>query len=551
MKKKLFAVSSLLIGAVTLFGSVGCATKNVGKITPNETSKTFNVATLDIDSSENTTASVDRNGIILIRTKNYKQDKLKSYTYTLFNLQTNSTVYSLNVDADQDEDEEYSPLLIKTDGFYYSTFTYIDNKTKTEKTEYALYDKTGVAFSELEGDFDGNVFVDNSCNRYYLNMDGKIVKETNPLTIILDLGESEKVGDYYMQGVDDGEVFVFDENGKFLRAVNLLAEMEVPMTAINANGVAWTVGNYAFMQYQQLVPDTEKDYDFLIGLQKYNLITKRYDMKKGGVKDIDIDFLVETNVDAYNDDSIILGGYNIVDKEIMATPIIQSFDKNGDVLTDLQKLAPGADDIAYVSESALVLEAVDTYYVIQKSKVVATFPSEVKFKDDTAILEKNGNLFLYNLDGSQKYSFFNVEDYVSFKGGFILEFEDSIEKYTHATNSIEKMCNMDEDCVAIMVDVNEDTYCDYIYFSDNDGDHNYYSLVSGIDSRLGLDDEENEDMKLASIGYYTIEVDDATTVSGKVYALTEQDPKDDEETVTTYFNCFETKTEEKKGLFNF
>lgn len=49
-------------------------------------------------------------------------------------------------------------------------------------------------------------------------------------------------------------------------------------------------------------------------------------------------------------------------------------------------------------------------------------------------------------------------------------------------------------------------------------------------------------------GSYTIEVDEKTTINGVIYAITEQDPKDEDETITTYFNCYETE-KAKKGLF--
>ena len=544
MKKKLLAVSSLLVGAVTLFASVGCATKDIGKITPVKTTKSFNVETLNIDSSENTSVSVDRNGMAIITTKNYnkKGTELESYTYSLFNLKTNTTVHTEEFDVYEiGDDEKYSPIMQRTSGFYYSTIEYYDN-LQVESTEYTLYDKSGTAFTELEGNFEGNVFVDNSYNRYYLNVDGKIVKESNPLAIIC--ASAEKVGDYY---VSNG--FIFDGDGKLVRSANSIqAEMEIPVTA--SGGAEWIVDNYFFVQYRQLLPESEKNYDFLMReddvAQKYDLVTKRYDIKKGKVKEIDLDFLVERQENAYNDESIILRGYKIVDKQVVENSIVQSFDKNGDVLTDLQKLVPGASDVNYVSESALVLDDMSgTHHVIQKSKVVATFPSEVRFEKDLAILSKNDSLFLYGIDGSSKYVFHDVVRYTSFKDGYVVQLKDAIYKYEVKTNSVEKICSIDED-------YNVRITSQYVYTYDTGakkGVHDYYSLVPGVESRLGLDDDENADMYLSAVGSYTIEVDEKTTISGTVYALTEQDPKDDEETITTYFNCYETITEAKKGLF--
>ena len=546
MNKKLFAVSSLLVGAITLFSSTGCATKNIGKIIPNKASKTYNTTTLNIDNSENTTVTVDASGIALVKTKNYKKSsgELKSTTFTFYNLQAN-TSFSTDIEAsDYDDDEQYGEVVKLADGFYYSTVNYYedDDFYTPVKTEYTLYDKDGIAFSALEGTFEDGVFVDNSCNRYYLSVNGKVVMESNPLAIICS-PYATKAGDYYISGGS-----IFDSNGKFLHTVNY-SEFEIPATV--DNGTSWAVGSYYFMQYTQLVHDNEKDYDFIAekgngALQKYNLVTKRYDLKKGTVKDVDFDYVVDEVVDNYNDDSVILEVNEIIDKQVMGMEVIQSFDKNGDVLTDLQKLVPGADSVVYSSDDTIVLSAAGLYYAVQKSKVVATFPSDVSFKDDTAILSKGKNLFFYNLNGTQKYAFYNVKAYTAFNEGYVLQFADSIQKYTFANNSIEQICSLSEDNVVSAFNAQ------YIYVYDSEaknGDHNFYSLIPGIDSLLELENDEVRDVDFSTKGSYTIEVNDTTTVSGTIYAVTIQNPKDDEETITTYYNYFATETAKKKGFF--
>ncbi len=544
MNKKLFAVSSLLLGAITVFGSAGCATKDISKITPNETTKTVNTQKLNIDSSSNTSVSVDGSGLALITTRNYSGSSwaptLTSTTYSLFNVEQNSVVYSMNVYPNSDG-VVYQPITRMRDGFYYSSVT----NPYESKTKYTLYDKTGVAFSDLEGSFDGCIFVDSSCNRYYLDVNGKVVIESNPLTNILGYYD-DKIGDYYLVG--ENTKSVYDSEGKYLYTLDQ-SEFEYP--EMKQDTTEWSVGNYCFLQYSYPVHDDEKDYDYVddngsAGLQKYDLVTKRWDLKKGTIKEVDFDYIVDDVYGSGNDDSVILEIKEIDNKQVLSNEIIQSFDKNGDVLTDLQALAPGADDIAYVSDKTIVLSAANAKYVVQKNKVVATFPAETSFKEEVAVLNRGNNMFIYNLKGEQRYAFYNVKEYTAYDGGYVIRFENSIQKYSIANNTCEELSRIySQDDEAVMTS-------QYVVVYNSSGrTYNIYSLVPGVDNMLYLTEAQAIRMSFYVVGTYTINVDETTKVTGKIYSLTTTNTYDPSITITTYYNVTTKEAKPDKGFLNF
>ena len=533
MKKKLLAISSIVLGAVTLFASTGCVSTNVSKVLPEKTVETTSLKILTgIDGSEDTTVDVNHDGIALITTKKYSEDKVHESTdCTLYNVQTGSEIIKVNFKNNTPEDGVvYSNIQAVCDGFYVSTATYYSVELEQESVEYTLYDKTGKKYSGLKGAFNDSVFVAEDGARYYLNVKGEIAKEASPLVRICEQGSVVEVGDYYVG--NSGDIFVFDSDGVFLRALNF--DYALGLTETSQTLARWTVGQYAFVQYRQILAEDAEDYDFLSNnegqLQKYDLITVRYDVEKDTLKEIEFDYVVN-NVSqggSWNDESIIMRVHEIKDKQLLTSTVLQSFDEDGDVATDLQKLVPGASNLVYMSETTLVLSAAATDYVIQGKKVINSFPTGGYYQEDMLIYGAGTNRFFYELDGALKKSFSDVQKEVwTMEGDYIVKTKDKVIKYDVVTNQETVLCRYDKDEEIVSIS----SYCVYVV-NEEDEKIDVYSLVTDIPNRLDMElGEENVSFNIG--GYYYIEINENTTVYGRVIEVKHTN---EEGTTITYYN---------------
>mgnify|MGYP003312174292 CR=1 FL=1 len=81
--------------------------------------------------------------------------------------------------------------------------------------------------------------------------------------------------------------------------------------------------------------------------------------------------------------------------------------------------------------------------------------------------------------------------------------------------------------------------------------YNIYSLVPGVDNMLYLTEAQAIRMSFYVVGTYTINVDETTKVTGKIYSLTTANTYDSSLTITTYYNVTTKEAKPDKGFLNF
>ena len=317
--------------------------------------------------------------------------------------------------------------------------------------------------------------------------------EKDPLARIFTLSNkksSGKVGEYFIKidlyNMMDG-ITIYDASGNYQRPLDIDTICETTESVVEEYPMMWSVEKYIFFQYSNLLSEEAKKYDYVSydeetgKLQKYDLVTKRYDVEKDRVKDIDMDYVV-VNYDtySYNDETVVLYVSEIVDEQLMKREMVQSFNKKGDVAVDLQELVPGAKTIKHVTGDSIVLCANDTDYVVQKKEVVAQVPSgRVSYNRNVAVLNNGTNINFYHLTGSQAKSYENVVDYTSAGFGYyLIQTVDKVIKYDTSSKKETEICtyntamtdivSLDKD-YGVYVNVNSNAYGTSVvktYFAD-------------------------------------------------------------------------------------
>lgn len=494
MKKSVALLTTALLATSFVLGATSCASKDVSKAlkSASYSENTTAVSALTKDDNFN---EVDNAGLMVVSKFNKETvnnvEVIKSTTQKLFDVTTNAyvsgaEVTKVDVPSVLDETNLFtvtSGLLKKTDGLYYST-KIVMSRTSLEASMWSydatitLYGKNGKIAENIElnkgttttttmsslldiqlpslinSKFANNVFTYKDGTRYYLDVNGNLAKEENPLARIVTLASAQDmdvVGDYLVDE-DDGIYTVYSKDGAYVRTVNGMQELEIPIT-LTDEPVEWSVGNYMFMQYSVVLPENAKKFDYIgygeDGAVKYDLITKRYDVEKGKVKEIDMEYVVADDSEmseSFNDETALLYVSEIKDEQIMMSVVVQTFDQKGNVAVDLQALVPGATDVATAGKDYVVLTAGDMEYVVQGKKVVGEFVEDsVAYMGNVAVVSGKDWIKFYNLDGTLNKSYTDVEEMDELPMGAIIQLENSVVKYDVMTKTETTVCTYGKD----------------------------------------------------------------------------------------------------------
>ena len=408
MKKTLKLVASAALIAAVGIPATACSfltAKNVEKISPmSEYTHSYNASlkqsnwTVNTDDSYIEFIGNDRAGTAIVRISEEKDGDI-SVTYRLFNLATASLT---NVTS---EDQ----LSVLDKGLFYSVKTTDTDgdPVSPDKYTYTLYSANSALISNVKGTVNTytGIFTQENGTRWYVDYNGTVQQETDPFAMLFtdyDL----KVADKYISAVNDGSILIYNEDGEFEKAFSIYGELKLSEDV--ERGAYWMAGDSLFMQVIQPLPADAEKYDFISededGVNKYDLNTYSYSVKKDKIKELkDFNYLVEYSYLGFegNFDYAILEVCEIVDNRICDNYITQSFDENGNVYFDIQKLVPGAEDISYCGDYVLIYDAVGMTHVYKEKELVMTIPANsVNYNctDSSKIYYTIGStLYIYDL----------------------------------------------------------------------------------------------------------------------------------------------------------
>lgn len=404
MKRKIAIATTAVLAMAMCFSMTACKEKSVSKLLPSykgSYSTTVNTLTgfsADVDYDQET-YEADSNGVVVLSktATNAAAGATVTTYYSLYNVFTNTTI----VDNVAESIERLNDTL------YYAVNA-VDNT-------YTLYDSaSGVYASAVKGaaNADTGVFTRENGTRIYVAPNGDVKEETNPFEQVVSANAYE-IGDYYVEFTDmeSGIFDVYNAKGELKKSANLMIELGV---SADAETVAnWTVGNKIFFQTIRELPDADEDYDFYVEETKYELNTYSYSIKKGeGKKLKDFKYIVN-DTDSYNDSSVIATVQKVTDKSL-SQEYVQSFDGDGKVLVDLQKLVPGANDFDIIDIDKLALYDGTGYkYIYKGEKRLAKLPKSYHvmgnyvFNPSNAM---NGTLNIYDFKGNSVLTVENLAD---------------------------------------------------------------------------------------------------------------------------------------------
>lgn len=539
MKKCLKLLICVLLVAIMTVGA-SCTNTDLSKVFPSVeyyegSTKLQSLTNLDkIQGDE-----MDSLGLVIVQTPTYDADEvLISNKYRLYNVKTDSFVEGATVDiavsVESHTGLEYwqdMPLMKFSEGMYALSSVYMSRESESETFKptsavMSLFGKNGkageVVFtyddSEPEDffDLDRGVIYDDSGVRYYVNVKGNLVKESNPFVKIYTYTQSMDARfmllDYYVDG-EDYIIDIFDKEGKHVRCVDLIYRMGLG-ALVEDEPEVWVVDNYIFFQYVVALSDDAKNFDFqdvVNGkIAKYDLITKRYDVKNDKIKEIDMDFMVRQEM-AVLDNCTIVSGYQINDKQIGFVETIQGFDKDGKIALDIQKLVPGAESV-YYGEGQLFILANKGISVLKGKKIISRIEN-VNIGDifGNSILLWNASgtkVSIFDNEGKLKKTYNKVVDVTHqyYDSSLLLETEDSIIKYNCVTHEETVYANFDgETSIAKISD--DGLYVMYMSIGadqEADTDDDYVEirfLCAGIPN---ITLKANDDFEIEIVGGYYV-----------------------------------------------
>ncbi len=408
MKKKLTLVASAALLLSLGFTMAGCG-KSVAKIAPEyegEYSSSLkqnaiqaNTANYDYDFGRD-----DGAGHVIVTEEVYNVATMTYVTtYKVFDL-VNGTFTNIS---------STTPLSVLDEGVFYTANVSTDPMTGTTTPDgtYTLFSTAGYfAPSATKGSFDDSVFYAEDGSRWYVNVDGELVQETDPFAMILVNDNTNKVGKYYITNGDAG-YNIFDKKGKYQDTLNYTYTFDI--TEGVANAEMWSAGYNFFIQFTVELPQYEDDYDLIMEdggeAVKYDLYTYSYSIKNGKVKEIkNFDYYVEGTA-SYEEgeevkDYAILNVREIKNERLSMLPLVQSFDDKGKVYFDIQDLVPGA---MYIEFSEFGYSMIQDYagftYIYDGKECVLTIPAgstDVDFADGVAYYVVGGTLYVYDLDSN-------------------------------------------------------------------------------------------------------------------------------------------------------
>lgn len=409
MKKKLAVATTAVLAMTMCLSMTACKDKaSVGALLPKVAGKYSTTVTTITEGFSSTTdyeaSYADSNGVVILKksAKNTSIDTNAVTTYyTLYNVAKNTTVI-------QDQAEPISRI---NDTLYYT-------ENLVENT-YTLYDSaSGVYASGVEGmvDEEKDIFVRKNGARIYVAPNGTVKEETNPFEKIVS-SDADEVGDYYLDGnLQSGILDVYNEKGDLKHSVNLMVELNVSANA--KLSATWAIGNKLFFQTTRVLPEAEEEYDYYVADTKIDLDTYSYDLKKGSGKELkNFEYLIDTsdewNISYPNDNTVIAKVQKITDGSLSQS-YVQSFNANGKVAVDLQKLVPGAIDCEVVEDKIALIDTAGYGYIYKGSKRVATIPNGYGVR---------GN-YVYRYDRTN-----NTLNVYDFKGNAVLNVENVVNDY--------------------------------------------------------------------------------------------------------------------------
>ena len=217
-----------------------------------------------------------------------------------------------------------------------TTYTYYAKsgsvKTTDESgTQGTENGKTTVTFS------DGSVLIvaeDGTVNTYTLGIKPIFMPEA-----------FTEYKDVYVQSLSGSMSRVWNAEGEIVREVNVMKELAVPDSASSAS--TWMAGNSMFIQYSIALPFDASDYDYAVGMQKCDLVTKSYNFENGKVTEHNFDGIVDAGTNGekiiyspYSDDGVFLSVQKIENKQPGASATLQYYGEDGKVLVDVQEPLP-------------------------------------------------------------------------------------------------------------------------------------------------------------------------------------------------------------------
>lgn len=293
-----------------------------------------------------------------------------------------------------------------TDGLYHLQTT----SETTNKSTHTYYAKSGAVKTTEEpatstGSIvtfaDGTVLVvadDGTVNTYTLGIKPVFMPEA-----------FEEYKDVYVQSLSGSMSRVWNAEGEIVREVNVMKELAVPDSASSAS--TWMAGNSMFIQYSIALPFDASDYDYAVGMQKCDLVTKSYNFENGKVTEHNFDGIVDAGTNGekiiyspYSDDGVFLSVQKIENKQPGASATLQYYGEDGKVLVDVQDLLPEANDVTVYGEY-VVLESPATINVYNTDGELlgSADASAVTFKDGYFV-RSGSTTIVYNLAGEQVFS---------------------------------------------------------------------------------------------------------------------------------------------------
>ena len=519
MKKKVALLTCALMVTTVAMGAASCSEK-VNELFPRWQEQTA-VKTLSALTIDDELGGIDcfGNMIVATETKDSNEQTI-AVVYKLFNVKQNTEIpnatvsvpYNVQPPAATDLVRATQSALTKeTDGFFFSYEVVESRETITSsswesETYYTLYGRNGKVATDIQGSYNQNsqVFYADNGARYYVNINGDLVKEENVFAQILTYSDARyagKTGDYYVE--EDGmNYYVYDANGQFVRSVDGAYELCLPNDADNL--MKWTVGNYYFVQYTLELPDTAKDYTYISENCKYDVVTQRYDLKKNKVKEIDFEYIV-TDYVYCGEENAVLYVQTIADERVSEVELVQAFDKKGKVSVDIQKLVPGANEVD-VEGDTMFLYSGGMTYVVQNNEVVSQFVDQGAFRcrSNAFISQTDDNVRIYKLDCTLAKTYDNVEEMKYVNNEMIIVLDTSIVKYNLTTHTESTVCTFAKGKAE--VDMGGLAICVNFYGADgiastSDDTYTYYFLIDGMQD-VTLTPAQYNDFSIVSVDSY-------------------------------------------------
>lgn len=293
-----------------------------------------------------------------------------------------------------------------TDGLY----CYVETLETTGEPTYIYYGKSGVVkTTEERATPDGSRVTFSDGTMLVVAEDGTVNTYTLGIQPVFTPELFTEYKDVYVQSLSGSMSRVWNAEGEIVREVNVMKELAVPDSASSAS--TWMAGNSMFIQYSIALPFDASDYDYAVGMQKCDLVTKSYNFENGKVTEHNFDGIVDAGTNGeniiyspYSDDGVFLSVQKIENKQPGASATLQYYGEDGKVLVDVQDLLPEANDVTVYGEY-VVLESPATIsvYNTEGELLGSADASAVKFEDGYFV-RPGSTTIVYNLAGEQVFS---------------------------------------------------------------------------------------------------------------------------------------------------